>query len=406
MTLLGKTIEKLAERSAFLGVAHRSRSNSWISLAWMLGAFPVALVLLPFLSFLRFRGSPFRMMTLHTETAFTYLVLYLESIRGQYPTFKSYDLIAVLDKWSHETLCKLYAEELSTRIIPRNGARGLVIQALMLQPRFLVQVEHSDWSYTQRPFQQADAPLKVTSELQGLRAETLRRAACFRDEYVALAVYTIDYDIQRAPYPGYWLVTENMESNGLSLVDGIKYLHASGRDVLLLGSPDTGKAQVPLDLPRLADFGELGGAHEVALAAGCKYFWTDHVGAAYLAWPFKRPILSTNTYSLRNRKHMMTGWWILPTRFQSPSGREVTFREHLLSKPPPSKQRELRWILNSPEEIVAAHSEMLARLNGTFRESAVGATLQLRLRALMNEFPEFGCNIPSSFLVSHPYLLE
>ena len=97
----------------------------------------------------------------------------------------------------------------------------------------------------------------------------------------------------------------------------------------------------------------------------------------------------------------------LPIRFQSKDGRLMTIREELSSKPPFSKDDNFHWIRNSPEEIVEAHEEMLARLDGTWVESAKARELRERYERIFRDFPQyFPMKIATSFLMKHQYLLN
>jgi len=85
----------------------------------------------------------------------------------------------------------------------------------------------------------------------------------------------------------------------------------------------------------------------------------------------------------------------------------MTIREELAAKPPFSKMDEYQWIRNSPEEIVEAHKEMLARLDGTWVESPAAQEVQRRYEDIFVEFPQYyPLKISTTFLIKHQYLLE
>ena len=127
---------------------------------------------------------------------------------------------------------------------------------------------------------------------------------------------------------------------------------------------------LPRSFPRLSEFGELSGPHEVQLASCCQYFWTDNAGGWWwLAVPFKRPVLITNNATQRPRRGKMPdNHLIVPVRYREWSGRDLTFRE-IYSKSnafhyKATSRGELQIVLNTAAEIVDAQREMLARLDG------------------------------------------
>ena len=386
---------------------HPSRRNTVSALVHLLLAIPltpiVAIVLVVRKAFL----GPFRIVVVAPETAFSFFIGIMELLRGRSTETQKFDLVIVLDRWPHYTFGELYQTELSTRIVWSKGLYRLVYQALLLQPQQLVSVERLDWRNLRREFHLSNQPMSIPEALEKLGRTTLQQIGCAGRRLVALSVYTRDYDEERSPR-GYVDTRKNLETVGTELNDAISFLKSENIDVVLLGSPDTGRSRIPRGIPRLAEFGTLGGPHEVAIASGCDYFWTDAVGAAWLCFPFRRPWLITNQYSLRTDRHLyVMDHLAIPVRFLSRDGRLMTIREELAAKPPFSKMDEYQWIRNSPEEIVEAHKEMLARLDGTWVESPAAQEVQRRYEDIFVEFPQYyPLKISTTFLIKHQYLLE
>jgi len=64
-------------------------------------------------------------------------------------------------------------------------------------------------------------------------------------------------------------------------------------------------------------------------------------------------------------------------------------------------------IRNSPDEIIEAHREMKARIDGTWNEDSEMKTLGERCRKVFDDYPEaLPMNISSYFLRKHHYLLD
>jgi len=224
-----------------------------------------------------------------------------------------------------------------------------------------------------------------------------------------MSVYTLEYDEERAPFNGYSTTRVRLETIGSELTAGIDFLRSQEMDVVILGSPDTGKARISRNVPRLRDFGWLGGPHEVAIASEVDYFWSDAVGAWWVSFPFRKPVLLTNQYSLRmGEKHLSaTDVVCVPVRFCDAEGNELTLRQELEAKPPFSKRNDLNWIRNSPKDIVDAHNEMLARVRGEYEVAGDGLTLHRRYYQIFEDFPQFlPLRVTTSFLLQHPHWLS
>jgi putative glycosyltransferase (TIGR04372 family) len=211
--------------------------------------------------------------------------------------------------------------------------------------------------------------------------------------------------------PQYMAKELSLESIGDQLAPVVDFLRSQKVPVMMVGSADTGRSQIRREMPRLSDFGQLGGPEEVALASTCRYFWTDNVGAWWLAAPFKRPVLFTNYARFKMRTgHVPYGSMCLPTIYETPDGARLTFRDILKARSSPHKaasRGELRMVRNSPDEMINAHQEMLDRLSGSWLGSDETMSLARRLEAIMSEFPKYEpWRIPTGFLAKHSYLLE
>jgi len=263
-------------------------------------------------------------------------------------------------------------------------------------------------------FEMAVEPLAPTRRLLRLRERTLTELGCSQSRYVTMAVFTSTKEEQADPE--YASKTFSQETIGAELADSVDFLRATGVDVIMLGFPDSGKAHVPREIPRLSQFGEVGGLHEVALASGCLYFWSDYVGTQWLRKPFERWVLLTNVdksiagYKNYNLPQQELNLWISTlVRYITPGGHLLSLREILsLEKGYGAEARgELRVIRNSPEDLIAAHREMLSRADGTWVVDDRIGSLQDRLKSIFAEFPELHVlPISPSFLARYPYLLD
>jgi putative glycosyltransferase (TIGR04372 family) len=176
----------------------------------------------------------------------------------------------------------------------------------------------------------------------------------------------------------------------------------------MLGSPDVGRSHVPRNLPRLSEFGSLGGPHEVALASGCEYFWTDNVGAWWLALPFNRPVLYTNDARPLGIGKFVTYY----VQYRTLDGdlltwRQLLYREIVEGRAPmkDAGRGELVMVKNSPEEIVAVHQEMIERVAGTYREDAQTRELRAKFDAVYEEFGRTPPQVAGTFLRMHGHNL-
>jgi len=369
---------------------------------------PLALLVLPIVVLLTiFKRRKLHLAVLDIDNEFAPFIEIMEYLRAGKDFETKWDFLLILSKYSHETLDDLYAEQLNSLIIRRHGFSGLVQQVLLLQPNTFLSVTRLVGS---RTFSLPDSELSVSDALITLRNETLNDLEIDHDNFVAMAVFTLQYDEERDPREARKVAI--LESHGDGLVAGVDYLRESDIDVVLLGSPDTKRAKVPRDIPRLSAFGKLGGAHEVALASVCSYFWNDSdVGAWWLGLPFKRPILTTNKPRIRMKTNLSDyEHLVVPVRYARPDGSDLTFRELLMMKSAPFKSAargELVMIRNSPDEIVEAHREIRARISGIWSEDTQIQTLRDRCQQIFLEFADtFPMRISAHFLAKHAHLLD
>ena len=202
----------------------------------------------------------------------------------------------------------------------------------------------------------------------------------------------------------------SLESVGEELTEAIDILKARGLGVILLGSLDTGKSRIPRDIPRLHDFSQLGSLNEVLIAAGCKYFWSDCIGAWWLSAPYGKPVLMTNEVRLRVRKNSFPrNHLMIPVRYRNQSGRTLTLREVFSagsSLYKAASRGEIELVRNTTIDLVHAHLEMISRLSGDWTDTDEMKHLQDQFRDLNSEFPDSAeVKIASSFLSNNRDLL-
>jgi len=372
-------------------------------------ALPATLLAFIVLSLRRVLRPPLEVTVLPIGSEFSFTVGFFEHLRGSKPDEWHTDLILALSRWPHKTLTSLYRKEFDRPILWTKGASGIVQQALLLQPAFLVDVMRLQWKSVLQKFNLPQVPLRDRVHLAELRQKTMGELNLRNKEFVVMAVHSRSYDAQRNPH--YAAKGLKKESTGASLTPGVDILRSQNLDVIMLESPDAGIARIPRSIPRLAEFGTLGGPHEVSLSSGCKYIWSDATGVVWFAVPFHRPVMMTNQYSIAWSINVMRPWndlsivhLVLTIRFEDGTGRQLTFRDELTHSPVFRKRENLVWIRNSSEEIVEGHREMIARLNGTFVEHK---DIRTRFNSLYAEFPEaIRPNVATSFLAKHPYLVD
>jgi len=378
-----------------------------MSLLFIILALPLALLVLPIVVLLTiFKRRRLHLAVLDIDNEFAPFIEIMEFLRAGIDVDAKWDFLLILSKYSH-ILDDLYAEQFKSLIIRRHGFSGLVQQVLLLQPTSVLSVTRLVGG---RTFSLPDSELPVSDALISLRNKTLNDLGLNHDNFVAMAVFTLQYDEERDLREARKVAI--LESYGDGLVAGVDYLRESDIGVVLLGSPDTKRAKVPREIPRLSAFGRLGGAHEVALASGCNYFWNDSdVGAWWLGLPFRRPILTTNKPRIRLRTDF-TGYehLVVPVRYQRLDGSFLTFRELLSMKSAPFKAASdgnLLMVRNSSDEVVEAHKELRARIAGTWSEDPSTKDLRERCMKVFSEFPDtLPMRISEYFLRSHPYLLD
>lgn len=364
-----------------------------------------AIALLPFLTLRSIVKQKLSVLVLATEGEFGPFVFLMEHLRGKADTSGRTNLIFVLSRRRH-ALCDIYETELGCRIVAGNWFWQIIQQALLMQPH---------WSVEFRRLTHMDVRSRAVTQIRQTNQEKVRSARLLESlnlsvgNYVSLAVHTLKYDAENNPQ--YLTKESSLESVGDELAEAIDVLKARSLGVVLLGSLDTGKSRIPREIPRLLNFSQLGSLDEVLIAAGCKYFWSDCVGAWWLSAPYGKPVLMTNEARLRTRKNSFPGNHLMtPVCYRNQSGRILTFREVLgagSSLYKAAGRGEMELIRNTPTDLVHAHLEMLLRLSGDWTDTDEMRDLQDRFEALSREFPDTAkVRIASSFLNKHRDLLD
>lgn len=395
----------LSSRSVLRHHKQPTRKNTLKSVAFLLLSAPLAVPVFLVLLLRRiFIADPISLTVLATDGEFGPFMNMMEFMRGE--ARKPSEILFVLARTKHRTLGDIYRREISRPILWSNGVFGLLQQALLIQPRYLVVVRRLTPVVTNR---MPTHPVAVSSELEELRTRLLTQLKCTSPQIVAMAVHTIQYDKQANPR--YASNEASRESIGGELAGAVDYLASRNIDVILLGATDSGVSRIPRNIPRLSEFGQHGGPEEVAIASGCTYFWTDDVGAWWLPVPFGRPVLFTNFSRILIRRGVQPrGHLVVPCLYETPDGRMLTIEELLATRSPTYKaasRGELRLIRNSPQELLEAHREMIGRLDGTWIEDDEGRELRTRLEKIFSRYEEWHpLNISSYFLKQHSYLLD
>ena len=395
----------LSERSVIRHHQYPTRANTLKSIAYMVAAVPLAVLLLPYVMLRAALKGSWKIHVLATEGEFGPFVQLMEVLRSESRPPVRNDLVMVLSRRRH-ALCDVYESELGWRVMTGKGPRIFLQQAILLQPQPVIAARR----LTDRVEQKLSAlSVPVPESLVDIRRGLLRRIGTDEGQLVLMALNVRRYDEENNPQ---YLAKElALESVGEELVPVVDYFKNHNIPLMMVGSDDFGRSKIPRDFPRLSQYGRLGGPEEVALASACRYFWTDNVGAWWLAAPFKRPVLFTNFARFKIRYGQVpAGTMCLPTRYETLDGTRLTFRDILTARSSPYKaasRGELRMVRNSPDEIIDAHQEMIGRLDGSWSEPDEASTLAGRYAAIMSEFPKYEpWRIPTRFLAKHPYLLD
>jgi putative glycosyltransferase (TIGR04372 family) len=293
----------------------------------------------------------------------------------------------------HRTLGRLYQSVLEPKILWSSGVQGLLSQALLVMPSLLVArecIKKRDISDSSLLRKSIEAP----KGLFKIGMETLRQLGCRSSTLVLLSIHTREYDMSRTPRA--IEKDQILESIGTDFPLTIDYLGSHGVDLVRLGGRDTERSRIPREIPRLEDFGKLGGAHEIALANLCTYFWSDEDGGFWTSFPFRKPVLFTNLARLNlNSSSVPEVFVCVPTRYRTPDGVNLTFNEvlsHLSNGIQPWKlavRGQLQLIRNTPDELMDANREMIARLESTWQVTPEIRILRQRLEHIWEAFPQF-----------------
>lgn len=398
----------LDERSVIRNTLRPTRTNTIRSIIFLLAAIPICPFVSVFLCIRQTLRGRLSIVKLKVDAEFGYFIALMEAVRGSCSDKTSPDLILILSRWPHRTLTRIYENELRTRILWTVNWQGLLQQALLLQPRHFVEMMTLEYkllfSDSYRP---SPKPLRLPEDLEDAGRELLKNFNGSGEKLVPLAIHTRTYDLLRNPQ--YAHKGREKETQGNELGEAIDFLRDSGVKIVMLGSPDEGTSRVPRSFPRLADFGHLGGHHEVLIAKNCDYFWTDAAGAWWLTFPFKKPVLYSNMYTFYGMRGTFFNSYqlVIPVRFKDKKGRELTIREELASGRHFSSREDLVWCRNSAEDLVEAHREMLMRLDGTWTESPEVMELRRKYLSIFDHFDGFNPPILSAhFMKKYPQILE
>lgn len=403
MSLKSRLSDSLSERSVVRRYHHPDRSNTRQAVRFALAALPVAALISPLFAVRTVFLGRLPITVLAAESEFGPSMHLLEFIRGR--GVERREVLFMQSTKHHKTFDEIYQREIKKRIFRSYGFWGVLQQAILLQPKLFIVITRINPSGANT---MPTWPVRTTSELVQCRGTILKKVQSGSRDYVALAVHTSQYDDETNPR--YASQEKTRESVGADLAGAIDYLGVSGVDVILVGAADTRVSRIPRNIPRLHEFGSHGGSEEVALASGCKYFWTDDVGAFWLAVPFKKPILFSNFSRILIRKGVQPqGHMVVPIRYQTLDGKLLTFRDLFSTRSPTHKaaaKGELIMIRNSPDEIVEAHKEMLSRVDGSWNESSQARERREHLELMFSEFPDWSpLSVSAQYLEKHEYLL-
>lgn len=388
-----------------------TRRNTIHAVIAIVAALPPAVILFMALIIRSVCRPKLRVLVLAIDDEFAPFVAHMECLRFELVSGQSWDRVLILSKWRHETLHDLYVAQLKLKIIWGGAGSGYLQQVLMLQPEWLVsKVERANETYFLRGITYPSDAVVIPDRLKQLRLSLLRRLNLQNESYVLVSVYTMDYEKDRNPR--FYDSVRLLETSGLELASSVDYLMGRDIGVILVGSPDSGKSQIPRPFPRLAEFGAIGGPHEVALASSCKYFWTDNVGAWWLSAPFKRPVLHTNFHHKTPRHPTFGQDMYVPRLYKTLDGRFLSIREMLNFEGSLNKaalRGELLLVRNSSEEIREAHQEMLAWLDGELQETRSARLRRERIEQIYSSYRAqelHPLRLPMGFLERNEFLLS
>lgn len=396
----------VSNRSVVRRHQYPSTKNTIHSLFLIVVSIPLASAIFPLLVLRRLSGRHLVIYTLATEGEFGPFVQLMEYLRGLKRNLVSDTRVLVLSRNRHETLEHLYENELGVKISWRRGIASIYQQALLMQPPVVLKLHRLTYMVSHRLL---ETPIEVSESLKELGVKTRLELGCKSSTFIAFSVHTRQYDEDFNPQ--YASKEASLESIGTDFIETIDYLKDRSTDLILLGSLDSGKSHIPREFPRLETFGDLGGPHEVALASSCSYFWTDYVGAWWLSVPFCRPVLFTNMARLKVRPGLVPHHHlVVPVRYRTASGAELTFRDVLNSKTAPYKlasRGDLIPMRNSSTDLIDAHREMHERLAGTWLETQEMTEARSRVKQIFREYPAVEpLNVSSLFLIRYPHLLD
>jgi len=267
-----------------------------LSILLVILVIPLSAVVTVALAILSVFRDSFRVLIIAIDGEFGHFVHVMERLRTGTDSRPEVDVILVISRYRFKGLASLYSSAFGAPLVWSIGWGLILQQFALLQPRWLLFCDREVYDGSVSWMHAPRLALSVPRRLAEYRTALLQMIDCADSDYVALAVYTMQYELDRAPKQ--FVKQRSCESLGVELAPAIDHLLEQQLKVIRIGSADTGLSRIPRNLPRLEDFDVLGGDAEVALVSGCHYVWTDGVGAGALAIPF------SNRRSLLIRRDM------------------------------------------------------------------------------------------------------
>lgn len=249
-----------------------NRLNTLSSVFLIVSAFPVAILVCPLLWLRKLIGRKICVYEFRIQGEFALLIDHFERIRSSRTQDWSSVVVVIRSTFRHKGLAHLYHSQLGCRVMWSVSVSAWLAQVLFLQPTIVLE-RRILFSKNYFSLDMAVDPISPSNRLLRLREQTLAEIGCSQSKYVTMAVFTSTEDEREEP--DYAAKHKPRETAGADLAEPVDFLRAKGIDVIMLGFLDAGKAHVPRQMPRLKEFAAVGGPVEVALASGCKYFWTD-----------------------------------------------------------------------------------------------------------------------------------
>ena len=411
----------MVSRSAAHFIWEPTRKNTLWSLIVIVLAVPLALVLFPFLLIRAAASKRLDVYVLKIHGEFGYFVEYMERVRNTREDRDGRYVVVVKSSFRHAGFTHAYQNSERCWLFWSTGFSVFLAQAILLQPSFItnhITLPDDYLAEYSLPIL-VERPLIPSRALIRRRKELLTEMGCSNEGHVTIAVFLSTSSEMNSPR--YLHETKWRESIGSQLVEGIDFLKSQGLDVIMLGYPDQGAARIPREFPRLTDFAHIGGREEVALASGCRFLWSDNVGAQWICEPFKLFTFQTNfdcdnwlRQDLNYTQNFSNRRLVLPLRFVSQEGEVFSFARALHEAKSTGRacagragEGELGMIRNSPEEIVEGLAEMIQRLDGSWVDDEDTIRLRTQLGEVFRRDGRYlAPPIASTFLRRHKQLVE